>query len=395
MTSLGKGQRDYQYDYPGTEYRFDSGAVTGVYEENHCLSGQRSTVPPPRRRKPSGFKPPTPYWIVEESIRKLHGTFGNDYDGRFYTGYIQSVGPENPVSAFVTDCGALGVPTSFPSDLTNRALIKLRNKIKDGSVNLAQAYGERRQTARLIGDTLTRIAKAAELFKRRKWRLALRYLRRNADPKDLSNAVLEWNYGVRPFVMDIHGAITALDKSHGDQWMLTAKGSATSKHALAGSWVYPDRLPQDSRTLSGEVLYGVFMRADLVPSNGALQTAASLGLTNPASLAWELLPWSFVFDWALPIGDYVNSWDAMIGWDVRGFSSSALVRKRADWRGLGSVVGPRTFINNTAMHYYRVEVQRTVADTVPFPAFPLPKDPFSKLHVLNALSLLLSAGKVR
>ena len=31
-----------------------------------------------------------------------------------------------------------------------------------------------------------------------------------------------------------------------------------------------------------------------------------LSLDNPAVLAWEALPYSFVVDWFIPIGDYLN-----------------------------------------------------------------------------------------
>jgi hypothetical protein len=41
-----------------------------------------------------------------------------------------------------------------------------------------------------------------------------------------------------------------------------------------------------------------------------------LGLTNLAGLAWELLPWSFVADWALPIGNWINSIENLAQVDV-------------------------------------------------------------------------------
>jgi hypothetical protein len=47
----------------------------------------------------------------------------------------------------------------------------------------------------------------------------------------------------------------------------------------------------------------------------------TLGLLNPLSLAWELLPYSFVIDWFLPIGDYLAATTASAGmtW-VNGWS---------------------------------------------------------------------------
>ncbi len=41
----------------------------------------------------------------------------------------------------------------------------------------------------------------------------------------------------------------------------------------------------------------------------SLSTLASFGLLNPASVAWELVPLSFVIDWFLPIGRYLEQLD--------------------------------------------------------------------------------------
>lgn len=39
----------------------------------------------------------------------------------------------------------------------------------------------------------------------------------------------------------------------------------------------------------------------------SISTARSLGLLNPATVPWELLPFSFVVDWFIPIGSYLDS----------------------------------------------------------------------------------------
>jgi hypothetical protein len=41
--------------------------------------------------------------------------------------------------------------------------------------------------------------------------------------------------------------------------------------------------------------------------NPDLVTMRSLGITNPAAIIWEATPWSFVFDWSLGFGRYLNS----------------------------------------------------------------------------------------
>jgi hypothetical protein len=38
-----------------------------------------------------------------------------------------------------------------------------------------------------------------------------------------------------------------------------------------------------------------------------------LGLTNPASMAWAALPYSFVVDWLLPVGTMLGALSAPVG----------------------------------------------------------------------------------
>jgi hypothetical protein len=49
---------------------------------------------------------------------------------------------------------------------------------------------------------------------------------------------------------------------------------------------------------------------------------AQLGLTRPLSSAWELLPWSFVADWWLSVGTYLDA-----------IQPSGIYRKLCAWEG--------------------------------------------------------------
>jgi hypothetical protein len=44
-----------------------------------------------------------------------------------------------------------------------------------------------------------------------------------------------------------------------------------------------------------------------------LQVASLLGLTNPLEIVWELVPFSFVADWFIPIGDFISNASALHG----------------------------------------------------------------------------------
>jgi hypothetical protein len=40
---------------------------------------------------------------------------------------------------------------------------------------------------------------------------------------------------------------------------------------------------------------------------------ASIGLINPSTVVWELIPFSFVVDWFLPIGNFLHGLSALTG----------------------------------------------------------------------------------
>jgi hypothetical protein len=51
--------------------------------------------------------------------------------------------------------------------------------------------------------------------------------------------------------------------------------------------------------------------------NPNLHTIQQMGLTNPLVVAWELIPFSFVADWFIQVGDYLTALTALQGLTVR------------------------------------------------------------------------------
>jgi hypothetical protein len=64
--------------------------------------------------------------------------------------------------------------------------------------------------------------------------------------------------------------------------------------------------------LTGKITYPVFAEM------------AQLGFTNPAAIAWEITPFSFVFDWFYQVGDYLNALSVLSGFEFITYRWSAL-----------------------------------------------------------------------
>lgn len=61
---------------------------------------------------------------------------------------------------------------------------------------------------------------------------------------------------------------------------------------------------------------------ELKYSSAALAAQTGFGVTDPLLLAWELTPFSFVFDWFIDVGSWLEAMSSLNGWNVlTGFSA--------------------------------------------------------------------------
>jgi hypothetical protein len=327
-----------------------------------------------------------------------------------YVGYGQQwtgvVGPEPgvPDAAFQGESHfgvALPEDSFFFADegLSNEALIASRNRLKSKKVDLGVAFGERKQTARLLGDTAIRLATAVRHLRRGQIRRAMDALgvssqRRQPRGRNVPERWLELQYGWKPLLRDVYGAASALEQRPKGDWRVTA--SVTRKREGSNTFTQrPDNGTMMAFTVEARWTKSVYTRIDALPQNEAIISLASVGVTNPLLIGWELVPFSFVVDWVYPIGNWLESLDALLGYGAATYSSSFLVRGK--WRDKGlSYTGVKDGWRYTQANSYTatkrvVSLQRSVSDSVPIPSLPRIKDPRSLGHMANGLALLATA----
>jgi hypothetical protein len=272
-------------------------------------------------------------------------------------------------------------------------------------VNLAQFIAERQQVANLVADTASKLARTIMDLRRGRFQRALGHLgitrHRGKFTKDLANNWLALQYGWKPLLSDVKGAAEHLARNHfGRQYRLRATGTATGVTPAFsfnyGNQGWGDVILQwsERQTQSKTVfLYEV--------SNDAMREGRQLGLTDPATLAWELLPWSFVADWFLPIGDYIGRLTFDSGLQYVGGCTTSKSFQTASWLPQSSVwknqaTGAWTDFSGTPTIKEMFRMTRTVHDVrPPGPRFPSWKDPFTPTHVANAIALLRTSVRVR
>lgn len=380
--------------YRKVDYSVTTGNITSDRTFNRTFATNTTSYPERgRTRKPSGWLPPKGYNHYSNTVRYPFGQrWLYDSQGRLMS-YWDGVLPGTT---------AFG-PESDPLPITGyyeRALQKCYALLKDERVNLAVALAEAPSTARTLGsgfsavrrfcnkagDNLSRVANAARAVKRGKPKEAARILRIGVPKKATSNW-LSYQYGWLPLLSDIHGSAEALAAGPPKNFTKGCKawfGDTDDQTLIKQTSIYSDIYRVKRRS-------GVFVRLDFEPSNTFLQSITSVGLTNPASVLWELVPFSFVVDWALPIGNYLENLDADLGWRFKAGSASTLRKVDATMRWNQSTDGRRH--GNYRGSKRLVDFTRTVISEAPSVPLPRFKNPFSTQHAANGLSLLAEVAK--
>jgi len=201
----------------------------------------------------------------------------------------------------------------------NSVLVKGFGKIAEAKVNLAVAYAEASKTSDLILDTARRIDRAYRAFRKGNLKVVAREL--NITPKRLHKSWLEYKYGWMPLLMDVKGAAEFFAQQHvvrPPRFKVTAREEFTKNSDFSSNLQGYGGLPGDWHiTTLGSYNMKATVKFHCELTNPHLAELQQLGLTNPLLVAWELVPFSFVFDWFIHVGDYLTGLTALNGVTIR------------------------------------------------------------------------------
>lgn len=264
----------------------------------------------------------------------------------------------------------------------NRAITECLLRLKDQKVNLGENLATARQTASMFTKYAVPLLRGAVALRRRDLG-TIKHLfgfRRNArsflkDPfKYPASAWLEYTYGWKPLMGDAYGAWELLTRHLEPAMLVTA--SRTIRGSGQSSYRYrPNGNMTYDYTDTEAASYTCKLTGQL--RGGFRRGVAQAGLLNPVSLAWDLLPYSFLVDWAIPLGNVLSALDATSGLSFVG--------------GHISCRGSRS-INVSATAGGWATVSQFSLRRVKLGGFPSPvpyyKSPFSSSHALTLTALL-------
>lgn len=267
------------------------------------------------------------YWPTSSSLRKTYraSTWYRTKPVRSEPTAYSLLFADSSKSTTVTDClnaaAASMQSSSYGSSArvaaNNRAYAKFRDAIQ--RVDLGTNLAERRQAINMIALRANQLRKGFDSLRRGDLGRFCdnfgispkRGHSRRSRPQDASRLWLEYHFGWSPLLGDIYDAVNLLQSPFSAIPIYRGRSSygGIERASPSGSWTWT--------TTFRSWRYSFHYQARVYCSNPNLMLANQLGLVNPISLAWELVPFSFLVDWFIPVGQFLNSFTDFIGLEVK------------------------------------------------------------------------------
>jgi hypothetical protein len=222
------------------------------------------------------------------------------------------------LGAVTSDYATVGsIPSSFADDprLYAKAYSSFREKV-GAAAELGAAIAQSQKSIDMIEKRVKQIIeigrtlKSGRILKITKRGRLLRQRQKNVEfdarksAKEMGGTVLEVLYGWLPLMGDIYSAAEVLSRDVRPK-MLHAKSKTveyfpTSVNSSDGTnkWEHTqlDRFEQH-----------ITIRANINIQNPNLDLVNRLGLINPMTILWEVIPFSFIVDWFVNVQDFLGS----------------------------------------------------------------------------------------
>ena len=274
------------------------------------------------------------------------------------------------------------------------ARTKALNKLKSNkSLQLANDMIEARKTVNMVANPMIKVLNAYRAVRRGDPRSAARALgfdnHRPSSTRVPLNMWLELKYGWLPMLGTIEDGVSVLKEGFGTPAAgMYAKVVGGDKRPY--EWESPSS-GNESLKLYGEIhaRCGLIYTVD----DAIIRSLDDAGVLNPLSIAWEAVPFSFVLDWFIPVGNVLSALSATAGLKfVHGWESSrhdkheVLTTRKMDPHPDPSkkttLIDPGMY-HSESSYYFRTRI-----DKFPLPGLYTAPNPFSTERAISAVALL-------
>lgn len=288
-------------------------------------------------------------------------------------------------------------------NLKNRAVSECRQKAAQVKLDLSEALVGLPESVIMVAQRTKQVLNAYLFLRKGRWKEAVASLglspsrwHKTLGQRSMQQAWLELQYGWLPLLSDIHGGIQVANDI-----LSNAQHHSYAKRQLTNTlWTYGLTSGGPSQFLSPQIktegYTSVDVRYNFRVSNTNLAFLNSLGVLNPLYTVWVALPFSFVVDWFLPVGDWLQSLSSTLGLQfIDGYITQ---------RSWGSAEVTATSINvpNKKLEFGTTTATaglcRITRDALTVWPWPVPyiRFPFSSdVRVANAIALISTSRKHR
>lgn len=281
---------------------------------------------------------------------------------------------------------------------------KLRDKVVGSEFNAAVFLGEANESIDLILRSAVRINRYLTELRRGNFRNATRALvdpafrsgkagtRLKASSKEIASQHLQNVYGWMPLLQDAKSGAEALAHQLNTPMQKTYRVSVRAEVNSTSTVLVPKSCGIPAYSVDSRITKshrrGLIVRFREKPSIPKL-----LGLTDPEVVAWEKVPFSFIADWFIPVGDWLTA---------RGFASGLDATFVTSDKRIGEAFEPVPSRPGWHFTVYRgglppASFKQVLFDRVISSSLSIPKPEFKPLnkalswaHVTNAVALLVS-----
>lgn len=330
----------------------------------------------PAAMNPGDKKHPTAWSYSIRQVRLQNGKVydyfsnGNLYETRF-----------GPTTNNTNTDAQLKHPASTRDYCYNSALDRLNEKVR-GKLDLSVSFAELGSTKRMLA-----VTEGLNDFIANVGRNKLGIVRRAS--RALSNRYLEWRYGWQPLLSDIYDAANE-SVNYIVNEISHVKGTATIQ--------YPESSVQKLIIETGGLIdipckqtgkCSVAVNLSFKTGGHDLDRWTSL---NPVSIAWEILPYSFVVDWMYDVGGFLRAMETSLLYKnsfVGGFVSEVDVSELSYvYSGRRDVPGGYLTYDRLDGYSKRLDFQRTILSSYPLPRLPTWNAKLGSAQLLTSAALL-------
>jgi hypothetical protein len=331
----------------------------------------REMPPKPLWRHPTGQPRQSTALCLLGTLKKYQ-----EYSWGSLTSYVHVLPPDGAIFA--------NAPNTFIGT-------RFRNKVRNDYVNLAVVLAEYPETVGTWNNALNAVLDMWKHAKHRKFPRSYCPPRKRGRRATVgrwgkcwfqgdwcslvANTVLTDSYAIAPLVADVENSIThladRLNKPVINRLVVTA---STEVDDTETNDYWKQELYVSERVIA-YLQHHTRMGVDI----------NNMGFGNPAEWLWEMTPYSFVVDWFIGVGSWLQSLDALHGTTVLAATTTKKIRSVYTLRGEGRLAYPDYHVDNPG--YGLVETHERNTLIPPIDSRPEWVASFAWYKVKNGLAL--------